>query len=88
MNHHLILFYDTNFGLAIEDSLEGKGVLYTIEKTPEVLLEMDVFFCKTMINADVCLETLQSLIIDRQLKVAATFVKVEDKFESVPLEAN
>lgn len=55
-----VLFYDPTFGLAIEDAFEEQGVPYLIKKTPESLLDVDPFFCKTMISAKINKETLQS----------------------------
>ncbi|RRJ54664.1 hypothetical protein EHV15_34265 [Paenibacillus oralis] len=87
MNGIMVLFYDPNYGLAIEDALEKSGVSYSMLKTPEMLFEVDPLFCKTMIEADTNKETLKGLKDSRQLNIAGAFVKFNDRYESITLEA-
>jgi hypothetical protein len=87
MNRIMVLFYDPNFGIAIEDALEESGVSYLMVKTPETLFEVDPLFCKTMIEAETNIETLKGLRNGRQLNIAGTFSKINDRYESIILEA-
>lgn len=85
MDSIVIVFYDPNYGLSIEDAFDETGIGYSIEKTPDALLECDPMFCKTMIIATLEIVTLQKLIMNRQLKVAGVFVKINSRFEYRPI---
>lgn len=87
MDSIVIVFYDPNYGLLIEEALEETGIGYSIEKTSDTILEHDPMFCKTMIIATLELGALQELIMNRQLKVAGAFVMINNqcKYDSITL---
>lgn len=83
MNQLVILFHDPNFGILIEDALEDTGVSYTMNKTPETLLEKDPFYCKTFIMADISVEDMKHLQQSKQLTIAAIYIVSNGRYEAV-----
>ncbi|MCM3130183.1 MULTISPECIES: hypothetical protein [unclassified Paenibacillus] len=74
MNKVAILFHDPNLGISVEEALEAVNISYSIEKTPVELFEIDPFYCKTHILAEISIEHLDQLRVANRLIIAGTYI--------------
>jgi hypothetical protein len=84
MQRLLILFYDPNYGIDIEDVLCDQNIEYEINKTPTELLDVDPFFCKTLIVTSANVDVVKELMNSQHLKVEGLFTQTpETGYQSV-----